>query len=98
DVRVAGQRHRRRFGALTFLATDIALLAQILQPPPQQRDPPAGDAPVGLELGLARPACPDPAAESFEVLPHAAHAREVVLELCELYLQLALGADGVLSE
>jgi succinyldiaminopimelate transaminase len=32
------------------------------------------------------------------VLPHAAHARQVVLELCELDLQLAFGADGVLRE
>ena len=32
------------------------------------------------------------------MLPHAPHAREVVLELCELDLQLALGAAGVLGE
>ena len=38
------------------------------------------------------------AAEALEVLPHAAHAREVVLELRELDLELALGADGVLGE
>src|SRR5205823_6607138 len=34
----------------------------------------------------------------LEVLPHAAHARQVVLELRELDLELALGADGVLRE
>ena len=32
------------------------------------------------------------------MLPHAPHAREVVLELCELDLELALGADRVLGE
>ena len=32
------------------------------------------------------------------MLPHAAHAREVVLELRELDLELALGRDGVLRE
>jgi len=32
------------------------------------------------------------------MLPHAAHAREVVLELCELDLKLPLGGDGVLRE
>ena len=37
-------------------------------------------------------------AEPLEVLPHAAHAREVVLELRELDLKLALGADGMLRE
>ena len=45
--------------------------------------------------GSARP---DAAAEALEVLPHAPHARQVVLELRELDLQLALGADGVLGE
>ena len=32
------------------------------------------------------------------MLPHAAHARQVVLELRELDLELALGADRVLGE
>jgi hypothetical protein len=32
------------------------------------------------------------------VLPHAPHARQVVLELRELDLELALGAPGVLGE
>jgi hypothetical protein len=32
------------------------------------------------------------------VLPHAAHARQVVLELRELDLELALGAPRVLRE
>jgi hypothetical protein len=32
------------------------------------------------------------------VLPHAAHAREVVLELCQLDLQLPLRGDRVLGE
>ena len=32
------------------------------------------------------------------MLPEAAHARQVVLELGELDLELALGADGVLGE
>ena len=32
------------------------------------------------------------------MLPHAAHARQVVLELRELDLELSLGADGVLGE
>ena len=32
------------------------------------------------------------------MLPHAAHAREVVLQLRELDLQFSLGADGVLGE
>ena len=38
------------------------------------------------------------AAEALEVLPLPAHPRQVVLELRELDLELALGADGVLGE
>ena len=63
------------------------------------------DPAVGLELRLARaracrrrPRARRAAAEALEVLPHAAHARQVVLELRELDLELALGADGVLRE
>ena len=51
-----------------------------------------------LELRLAGAARADAAAEPLEVLPHPAHARQVVLELRELDLELALGADGVLRE
>jgi hypothetical protein len=32
------------------------------------------------------------------VLPHSPHPRQVVLELCELYLQLAFGTHGMLRE
>src|SRR6185503_7610108 len=82
-----------------------ALLAQILQPPPQERDPAPGDAAVGLELRLPGTACPDSraerahaSAEALEVLPHAAHPWEVVLQLRELDLKLALGAPRMLGE
>ena len=44
------------------------------------------------------PRVPMPAAEPFEVLPHAAHARQVVVELRELDLELALRGHGVLRE
>ena len=71
----------------------------------QQRDPAASQAAVGLELGLAGATRADTgpqragtAAEALEVLPHAPHARQVVLELRELHLELSLGADSVLGE
>ena len=57
-----------------------------------------GKAAVRFELRLARAARPDAAAEALEVLPHAAHAREAVFEQGQLDLQLAFGADGMLSE
>ena len=91
---------------LARLSSPFALLLEPLEPSLQQRDPPARKSPVGLELGLARAARADSAAdcgrgsarEAFEVLPQAAHAREVVLELRELDLELALGAARMLGE
>ena len=72
-------------------STDLQLAAQ-------DGDPVAGQAAVGLELRLARAARADAAAEALEVLPHAAHAGQVVVELRELDLELPLGGHGVLGE
>ncbi len=105
DVRVPGERHGRSLRLLPRLAPGRTLLAQLLEAALQHRDPPSREPTVGLQLALSGAAGPDPtaddscsAAESFEVLPHAAHAREVVLELRELDLELALGAPRVLRE
>ena len=98
DVRVAGEGDRRRLGALPLLAPRRALPLDRLQLAAQDGDPVAGQAAVGLELRLARAARPDAAAEALEVLPHAAHARQVVVELGELDLELALGGHRVLRE
>ena len=51
--------------------------------------------PLRADAGADRAAA---AAEPLEVLPGAAHARQVVLELRQLDLELALGRDGVLGE
>jgi len=56
-----------------------------------------------VSMGLARSARADAAVhaacpEPLEVGPEAAHAREVVLELRQLDLQLALGRAGVVGE
>ena len=98
DVRVAGERDRRRLRAAPRLAPRVALLGQPAQAVAQQRHAPAREPAVGLELALAGASRPDAAAEALEVLPEAAHARQVVLELRQLDLELALGADGVLGE
>ena len=73
------------------------------QPAPQRGDAVAGQAAVGLDLGLARAPRADaadaaPGAEALEVGPQPAHAGEVVLELGELDLELALGAVRVAGE
>jgi succinyldiaminopimelate transaminase len=98
DVRVAGQRDGRRFGPAAALTPDVALFPKLLQSATEQRDPATGESPVCFELGLAGAARAHAPAETLEVLPEAAHAREVVLELRELDLQLALGARRVLGE
>ena len=69
----------------------------------ERGDPVAGEAAVGLDLCLARTPGPDTAvdpagAEPLEVRPQAAHPRQVVLELRELDLELALGAVRVRGE
>ena len=74
-----------------------------VQPAPQGRDAVARQPPVGLDLGLARSARADsavhaPGAEALEVRPQPAHAGEVVLELGQLHLELALGRVGMVGE
>ncbi len=97
-VRVAGERDRRELRALALAPHRPAGGARALEPPLERRDPVARQAAVGLDLGLPRSARPDPAAEALEVRPQAAHAGEVVLELGELDLELALGRVRVVGE
>ena len=66
----------------------------------QRRDPVAREPAVGLDLRLTGSSGADAAvdssgAEPLQVRPQPAHAREVVLELGELDLELALGGVGV---
>src|SRR5262249_13971158 len=98
DVRVARERDRRRLGATPFLAAWGALLLEVAEPSLQHRDAATRKTAVGLELRLTGAARADTAAEALEVLPHAAHARQVVLELRQLDLQLSLRGRGVLRE
>src|SRR5207237_3209442 len=84
--------------AAARLSAHGALLTEPAQASPQQRDAPTRQAPIGLELRLTRASRPDSTAQALEVLPQAAHAREVVLELRELDLELALGAHGMVGE
>ena len=102
-VGVAGQGDPRQRGALALGAHHPAVLFEPAQPPPQGGDPVAGQAPVGLDLGLPRAPGADAAvhpagAEALEVGPEAPHAGHVVFQLGELDLQLALGRVGVVGE
>ncbi len=70
----------------------------MLQTAAQHSDAVAREAAICLDLRLTGTPRPDPAAESLEMGPQPAHAREVVLELRELHLQLALRAVRMRGE
>ena len=97
-IRVSGQRDDGRLGAPAGLPAGGALSLEGTQPAAQDGDPAAREPPVRLELSLAWASRADTAPEPLEMLPEPAHARQVVLELRELDLQLSFGGDRVLRE
>ena len=102
-VRVAGERDCGDGRGLAACSHGLAPLLHVLELSPERRDPVASEAAVGLDLGLARAPGADaavhsPGTESLEVRPQPAHAREVVFELRELDLELALGRVRVVGE
>src|SRR5439155_16237142 len=97
-VRVARQGDRGSRGAGPSLPARLTLTTEAAQAPLEDRDPLPREPPVCLQLRLARAARADSATEPLEVLPQPAHAGQVVFELSELDLELALGGDGVLGE
>ena len=74
------------------------MAGHVLEPGAQQHHSLPRQPAVGFELGLTRAAGADPAAEPLEMLPHAPHPLQVVLELGQLDLELALGGVGMLGE
>ena len=98
DVRVAGESDRRDARPRALLSASRTLALERPESPLEERDPRARETAIGLELALTGAARADAATESLEVLPHAAHPRQVVLELGQLDLELALGAPRVLGE
>ena len=105
DVRVAREGDRGNLRPLALLAPQSPLLLDLLEPAAEHDDPPVREPAVGFQLRLARPTRADAGsyrpgapAEPLEVLPHPAHPGQVVLELRELDLELALGARGVLGK
>ncbi len=91
-VRVPDQRRVRQVPPALPLVGPV--LGHPFEPPPQDRDLATDRAPVGLELGLARSAQSDAAADAGQVGPHPREARQQVFELRELHLHLGLGAAG----
>ena len=88
-VGVAGQRDRRQLRPLALGAHRRAVRAHVAELALERGDAVAGEPAIGLDLRLTGAARSDAAAEALEVRPQAAHAREVVLELGQLDLQLA---------
>src|SRR5205085_4375866 len=94
-IRIAGKRERGQVRPLALGAHRPACRLRPLEPPLQRRDAVACQPAVGLDLRLARAtranaADAAPGAEALEVRPQPPHACEVVLELRELDLKLAL--------
>ena len=97
-VGVADERDRRQRGALALGALHGARALDVLEAALERGDAVAREAAVGLDLRLAGAPRADSAAEALEVGPQPAHAREVVFELGQLDLQLALGAVRMRGE
>ena len=94
-VRVSGERDRGQLRALSLGAHHRAAGAHVAELALQRRDPVAREPAVGLDLGLTRSTGADSAvdssgAEPLQVRPQPSHPREVVFELSELDLELAL--------
>src|SRR5712664_1224721 len=68
------------------------MLGDVLEPLLERRDLAADHAAVGFELGFARSPQTDAAADTREVGPHPREARQQILELRQLDLQLRLVA------
>src|SRR5712664_994978 len=85
-VRVAHQRGRREIAASLPLIG--AMLGDVLQPLLERGDLAADRAAIGFELGFARSPEADTAADTRQVGPHARQARQQILELRQLDLQL----------
>jgi hypothetical protein len=97
-IGVAGEGDHGRVASLPGLPLRLAPALKPPQALPEHADSSPRQPAVGLELRLARAARPDPTSEPLEMLPHAAHPREVVLELGELDLELSFGRHRVLGE
>ena len=105
DVRVARERDRRDRRARALLAPRRALretsasrrLRIEMRRRARRRSVSSCDSP-GPRVPTPAPTVPRPPPRRSRCCHGAAHARQVVLELRELDLELALGADGVLGE
>src|SRR6185437_4691245 len=80
------------------LPSGLALLLDLLQPPREHAHALRNQAPVGLELSLARPAHADTALLPLEVAPAAHQPAADVPQLRQLDFQLALEAARPLRE
>src|SRR5215218_4458571 len=102
-VRVSRERDCGKRRRLAPGAHHAAVSLHAGQPASQRRDPVASQAAVGLDLRLAWAPCADAAvhaagAEALEMGPQPPHPGEVVLELRQLDLELALRRVRMVGE
>ena len=99
DVRVPGESDGRRLRAATRLPSRVALAAELGEAALEDRRRGCGRCRRSVSSCVSPgPRVPTPPPRRSRCFHMPAHARQVVLELGELDLELALGADGVLGE
>src|SRR5690606_10476758 len=97
-VRVADDGHRRHPLAGALAPPLLALLGELFELPLEVRHAFLGAAAPDLEFGLAGTATADASGQARERVVLHREARQAVLQLCELDLELAVFALGALRE
>src|SRR5579871_2892161 len=97
-VRISNQRDRGQRDTATFGALQCARLPHVFERFFERGDPPANPPAVKFELLFTGSARADSAAESRKVLALTTETRQQVIQLGQLYLQLAFSRAGVTRE
>ena len=97
-VGIADNRNQRQFRLLSLSALHGANAAHILEVAAQLVNALPDVPAVGFQLGFARASCADAAAQPRHALAHTGQARQDILILRQLDLQLALAGARALCE
>src|SRR5579883_1706751 len=93
-IGVSHQRYQRQLITTTTLAVQLPVFAHLFDVAPQRTDPMTDLPAVHFEFCFTRTARADTTAETREVFAISGQARQPVLELSKLHLQLAFFGAG----